>query len=73
MERFLGLVFGRVEVGLDGKDGECVVIFVMRCVLGSIHFKVAVGLVGINGSSRDVDVCLLSHVIGLYWNKLMKS
>ena len=60
-------------MGLDRKDGECAVIFVMRHVLRSVDFKVAVGLVGINGSFRDIDVCLLSHVIRLYWNKLIKS
>jgi len=46
------------------------VTFVMQHVLCSIDFKKASSFIGVYSSAGDIDVCLLSHVINLCWNKL---
>jgi hypothetical protein len=52
-------------MGLDRENRQNVIVFVMGCVLCSIHFEVLGSFVGVYGGTGDVDVWLLSQFISL--------
>jgi hypothetical protein len=66
-------VLVRVEVCLDRKDRECTVVLVMKRVLRGIHFEEAICFVGVDSGAGDINVCVLSHIIGFCQNKLVNK
>ena len=57
-------------MGLYGKDGQVLIIFVMRSILQCVYFEEAGGLIRVNSCTGNVNISSFSHVINFGRNKL---